>query len=265
MANALDLAPIESASPRASALTMDDYGHRPLTSRGSRLFSRMRDILAANLNDMLEHADSPEKMIRMIICEMEETLVHARAATARSIADQKELKLSVATLRQAAEEWQERAAFALTRDRDDLARQALIEKAKSEKRLGELEEEIAELDRSLDSHYDDIARLQKKLAEACARRDRIRARLDAAENSIRLRELLNGGALQDAMSRFEELERQVDDAEGHAEAAAIGMEDDRPENDPVLNAKIDAELAAMRATTRDRRSADAANRGENDA
>ena len=242
----LDTAP---ATDRFSALPALSGGYeRPqIRSRSARLFSRMRDILAANLGEMLDHSPEPEQMIRMIICEMEETLVHVRATTARTIADQKELKAAQSRLREIAEGWREKAEFALAADREDLARQALAEKAKAEDRATELDDEISALDTTLASNHTDIARLQHKLSEACARRSNIRARLETAENSIKMRELLNGGALKDAFARFDTLERTVDAAEGHAEAAMIGYDDSEEiARNRKLNAKVDAELAAMK-------------------
>lgn len=242
MTTRLDLDPISTAPALAG-----EYDRPLIRSQSARLFSRMRDILAANLADMLDHSPEPEQMIRMIIIEMEETLVHVRASTARTIADLKELQAAQDALKTMAGNWQEKAELALSRDREDLARQALVEKNKAEERAGEIGEQVAALETALSANHKDIARLQAKLEEACARRNNIRARLESAENSIRLRELLNGGAVQDAFSRFEHLERQVDDAEGHAEAAAIGYDDyEETEKDRELNARIDAELAAMK-------------------
>ncbi|MEM8696631.1 MAG: PspA/IM30 family protein [Pseudomonadota bacterium] len=242
MATRLDLAPIATAlSSRA------DYAAPAISSRSARLFSRMRDILAANLGEMLDRSPEPEQMIRMIICEMEETLVHARASTAKLIADHKEMLAAHDGLKRIAENWHEKAELAISRDRDDLARQALVEKGKADARATEIAEETATLAQSIDANHADITRLQTKLSEACRKRSNIRARLESAENSIRLRELMNGGAMQDAFSRFDELERKVDEAEGHAEAAAIGAEPElRPEDDPVIAARIDAELAELR-------------------
>lgn len=242
MVTRLDLAPLAADSARSYAPA--------IRSQGARLFSRMRDILAANLSEMLDHSPEPEQMIRMIICEMEETLVHARASTARLIADHKELLAARDGLRKIAENWHEKAELAVSRDRDDLARQALVEKGKADARAAEIAEESGALAKSIDANHADITRLQTKLSEACRRRSNIRARLESAENSIRLREILNGGALHDAFSRFDDLERKVDAAEGHAEAAALGAEPEpNPEDDPVVAARIDAELEELRKKT----------------
>jgi phage shock protein A len=158
------------------------------------------------------------------------------------------LKSAERALETLAGNWREKAELAISRGREDLARQALVEKAKAEERADEIGEEIAMLEQTLGANHADIARLEAKLREAASKRDRIRTRLESAQNSIRLRELLNGGAMQDAFARFEELERVVDEAEGHAEAAALGSEND-DEADPAFDARVEAELAELRKTT----------------
>ncbi|WP_255454745.1 PspA/IM30 family protein [Parasphingopyxis sp. CP4] len=244
MATRLDLAPVDTGSSSRM-----DYALPAISSRSARLFSRMRDIMAANLGEMLDRSPEPEQMIRMIICEMEETLVHARASTAKLIADHKEMLRAQDGLAKIAEDWHEKALLAISRDRDDLARQALVEKGKADARATEIAMETATLGKSIDANHADIHRLQSKLSEACRKRSNIRARLESAENSIRLRELVNGGAMQDAFARFDALERTVDEAEGHAEAAALGIEPEpRFEDDPVVAARIDAELDELRKT-----------------
>lgn len=248
MATRLDLATITPST--LSDHGRSNYGMPAISSRSARLFSRMRDILAANLSEMLDRSPEPEQMIRMIICEMEETLVHARASTAKLIADHKEMLRAQDGLARIAEDWHEKAQLAISRDRDDLARQALVEKSKAEARAKEIATEAETLGKSIDVNHADIHRLQSKLSEACRKRSNIRARLESAENSIRLRELMNGGAMQDAFERFDALERKVDEAEGHAEAAALGAEPEpRFEDDPVIAAQIDAELDELRKNT----------------
>src|SRR5688572_11500462 len=95
------------------------------------IFSRTRDIVAANVADLLDKAEDPAKMIRMIIMEMEETLVEVRASAARTIADQKEMRRHVAKLERLQADWGDKAQLALSKDREDLARAALVEKNKA--------------------------------------------------------------------------------------------------------------------------------------
>ena len=130
------------------------------------IFSRARDIFAANMGDLLDRAEDPSKMIRMIIMEMEETLVEVRAGAARVIADQKELRRHIGRLTALEDNWIEKAELALSKDREDLAKAALSEKQKATDARERLEGEIAKMGENLGVAERDIAKLQGKLTEA---------------------------------------------------------------------------------------------------
>jgi phage shock protein A len=214
------------------------------------IFSRTRDIIAANVTDLLDRAEDPAKMIRMIIMEMEETLIEVRAAAARSIADQKEMRRHIAKLETAQASWGEKAELALSKGREDLAKAALVEKRKLGEMAEQLIRDIAELDEGLKANEDDIAKLQAKLREARARQNSIVARMESATNRLRMRQAYAGPRIDDAFARFEMLERRVDLAEGRAEAYDLGQ---RPKtlDEEIAELKasdeIDAELAALKA------------------
>lgn len=214
------------------------------------IFSRTRDIIAANVTDLLDRAEDPRKMIRMIIVEMEETLIEVRASAARTIADQKEMRRHIAKLEQLQANWTEKAELALSKGRDDLAKAALVEKQKSADMCEQLQSEIALLDETLKAAEDDITKLQTKLREARTRENSIAARLESAQNRYRMRDLYAGVKMQDAFSRFETLERRVDMAEGRADAAGLGAAPKTLEEEIAeLRAtdKVEAELAALKA------------------
>jgi len=185
------------------------------------IFSRTRDIIAANFNDMLDKADDPTKMIRMIILEMEETLVEVRASAARTIADQKEMHRHCVKLDKLQADWAEKAQLALSKDREDLARAALVEKKKAGDMADQLKAEIAVLDDALRAYEDDIQKLQHRLREARSRQTAIAARLESAENRVKLRTLMSTERTDEALARFDQLERRVDYAEGRADALQI--------------------------------------------
>ena len=185
------------------------------------IFSRTRDIIAANFTDMLDKADDPSKMIRMIILEMEETLVEVRASAARTIADQKEMHRHVVKLDKLQNDWGEKAELALSKDREDLARAALVEKKKAVNMGGRLKAEISVLDDALRAYEEDIAKLQHRLREARSRQSQIAARLESAENRVKLRTLMSTERTDEALAKFDQLERRVDYAEGRAEALDI--------------------------------------------
>src|SRR3546814_73479 len=153
------------------------------------IFSRTRDIIAANVTDLLDRAEDPEKMIRQIIFEMNETLVEVRASAARTIADQKEMRRHIAKLESLQDSWKEKAELALSKDREDLATAALVEKQKAGDMAEKLKAEIAVLDDALKGYEGDIAKLQKKLSEARARQSSVVNRLESAENRYKLREM----------------------------------------------------------------------------
>ena len=213
------------------------------------IFSRTRDIIAANVTDLLDKAEDPAKMIRMIILEMEETLVEVRASAARSIADQKEMRRHIAKLEKLQESWTEKAELALSKDREDLAKAALMEKQKASDMCDQLSQEISVLDEALRTSEEDITKLQTKLREARARQNSIMTRLESANNRTRVREMYNGPRMHEAFSRFDVMERRVDMAEGRAEAAGLGSIPKTLDEEIAelrSSEKVDAELEALK-------------------
>jgi phage shock protein A len=214
------------------------------------IFSRTRDIIAANVTDLLDRAEDPAKMIRMIIMEMEETLIEVRASAARTIADQKEMRRHIAKLETLQASWTEKAELALSKNREDLAKAALVERQKASDMVERLTGEIQVLDETLQASEADIGKLQNKLREARARQNSIAARLESAQNRYRLREMTNGAKVEDAFARFDTLERRVDFAEGRAEAANLGAAPKSLEEEIAelrSSDKVDAELEALKA------------------
>ena len=213
------------------------------------IFSRTRDIIAANMTDLLDRAEDPAKMIRMIIMEMEETLVEVRADAARHIADQKEMRRQITKLDQVQAGWIEKAELALSKNREDLAKAALVERQKSASLAEQLQDEIRSIDEALGACEGDIAKLQSKLREARARQNSLTTRMESATNRTRMREMYAGQKVEDAFSRFEILERRVDVAEGRADAAGMGIQKSLEEEISELRAadQVDAELAALKA------------------
>jgi phage shock protein A len=213
------------------------------------IFSRTRDIFAANMTELLDRAEDPARMIRMIILEMEETLVEVRASAARSIADGKEMRRALARLDEIQSGWTEKAELALSKGREDLAKAALMERQKAAEMGDGLRSEIAVIEETLKAYEADIAKLQGKLREARARQNAIANRIESAVTRARTSELLNGGRTQDAFSRFELLERRADLAEGHADA--LGMTGPKSLEEEISDLRssdrVDAELEAMKA------------------
>jgi len=213
------------------------------------VFSRARDIFAANMTELLDRAEDPARMIRMIILEMEETLVEIRSSAARQIADIKEMSRALVRLDDLQSGWTEKAELALSKGRDDLARQALAERQKAADMADALKSEVEQINQVLKGYEADIAKLQAKLREARARQNAIAARFESALHRARTSEMLHGGRTQDAFAKFELLERRADFAEGRADALALtGPKSLEEEIAEIQTAeKVDAELEAMKA------------------
>jgi len=213
------------------------------------IFSRSRDIFAANITELLDRSEDPAKMIRMVILEMEETLVEVRASAARCIADGKEMRRALARLDELQSSWTEKAELALSKDREDLAKAALIERQKAADMGDGLRQEIGVIDGTLKDYEADIAKLQGKLREARARQNAISTRFESAVTRAKAREIMNGNRTEDAFSRFEVLERRADFAEGRADALGMTGPKSLEEEIAELRASesVDKELEAMKA------------------
>jgi phage shock protein A len=215
------------------------------------VFSRARDIFAANMTELLDRAEDPARMIRMIILEMEETLVEIRATAARSIADIKEMRRAVVRLDELSADWTGKAELALSKDRDDLAKAALLERQKAAEMAEGLRDELTQMELVLRGYEADIAKLQGKLREARARQNAIAARFESAVARAKAREIIHGSRTQDAFAKFELLERRADFAEARCEALGITSLED--EIDQLrANEKIEAELSTMKAALKTR-------------
>lgn len=186
------------------------------------IFSRLADIINSNLTAILDRAEDPEKMIRLMIQEMEDTLVEARTVAARVIADKKEGARRLSRLTEAQAEWQRKAELALTKSREDLAKGALIEKAKLAETGRILEEELELLDEALGKQEEDIAKLEAKLREAKVKQKTVLTRQDSATSRLKVRQQVHERRMEDAFTRFAQMERRVDNLEGEVEAFDLG-------------------------------------------
>jgi phage shock protein A len=212
------------------------------------IFSRLADIVNSNINAILDRAEDPEKIIRLIIQEMEDTLVEVRSTAVRAIAEKKELERRIDATRREHEEWQRRAELALTRGREDLAKGALTAKARVADTLEREERQLAQLAAALDKQNEDIAKLQAKLADAKARERAIVARHKTAAARIKLRTKLYDERIGDAFARFDQVERALDEMEGRVEAFDLGRKPGLADELAGLekDTRVDEELAALK-------------------
>ena len=182
------------------------------------IFSRMSDIVNANINAMLDRAEDPDKMVRMIIQEMEDTLVEVRSNSAKLLAERKELARKQAALEKQVTHWSDNAVLALGKDREDLARAALQEKRLIESDIEALQDELDATDEHLNHLQDEIAQLHQKLSDARAKQQALGLKGRTVESRLQVKRQLQRRALDDAFSRFEQFERKMDRLEGELDA-----------------------------------------------
>ena len=212
------------------------------------VFSRLSDIVNSNITALLDRAEDPEKILRMIIQEMEDTLVEVRSSTAKLIADQKEVRRKRADFETRQAKWAEKAELAVSKGRDDLAKGALAAKRKAAEMVEILDNELVEIDRSLDKANEDLAQLQGKLKEAKAKQRSLDMRRKSAKDRVRIQRQLNDGRLEDAMARFDHYERRLDELEAEAEVFTTGQPKTLAEQFEELEAEdaVELELAGIK-------------------
>jgi len=212
------------------------------------IFSRMSDIINSNINALLDKAEDPEKMVRLIIQEMEEALVEVRSTSARAIADKKELSRRREYLNAEAAEWERKAEVAISKGRDDLAKGALVERNKAAEAALALTKDAQLLEDTLAKLSGDVGALQAKIKDAKARQNAIIRRGQTAQTRLGVRRQLSEHNIDDAIARFENYERKMDDLEGQVEAYDLGQRTLADEiADLEADERIDAELAELKA------------------
>lgn len=212
------------------------------------IFSRFTDIVNSNINSLLDKAEDPEKMVRLIIQEMEDTLVEVRSASAKTLANKKDIVSQIAKYESDAADWQSKAELALSKDREDLARAALQEKKKSAEAAETLTKELAIVDAQISKLQDEIGQLQDKLADAKSRQKTIIMRQKTASSRLEVKKTLDSTKVDNAMGRFEQYERKIDDLESQVESYDFGkksLQDEFAELE--AGEKVDDELAALKA------------------
>jgi len=212
------------------------------------IFTRFSDIVNSNINAILDKAEDPEKIVRLMIQEMEDTLVEVRSAAARSIADKKDLNRRIETLDRDLTDWDSKAELALRKGREDLAKAALVEKSRVAAAVDALKQDYLAVDEGLAKLNEDISRLESKLADAKARQKALLARHKTANNRLAVRKKIHDYKIDDAMVRFEQYTRRIDDVEGRVEAYDLGLPKDLNHEFASLEAEesVKAELDALK-------------------
>jgi phage shock protein A len=190
------------------------------------IFTRFSDIVNSNINSILDKAEDPEKIVRLMIQEMEDTLVEVRSAAARSIADKKDLNRKLERLESEQADWDGKAELALRKGREDLAKAALVEKSRAAAATDLIKSDYNSIEEGLGKLNEDISRLEEKLQDAKARQKSLLARHKTANSRLAVRKKIHDYKIDDAMVRFEQYTRRIDDVEGRIEAYDLGLPKD---------------------------------------
>ncbi|MFT4927918.1 MAG: phage shock protein A [Phenylobacterium sp.] len=221
------------------------------------IFSRFSDIINSNINALLDKAEDPAKMVRLIIQEMEDTLVEVRSTSAKTLAEKKELSRRVEHMEQEAAQWEAKAELALSKGREDLARAALGESSKAQESTEAVKAELTHVDAHISKLQQETAQLQEKLADAKSRQKALLIRQAAASTRLTVKRNLDSNKVDDAMDRFERYEQKIDNLEAELESYDMGKKSLSSEiEDLEHDTKIDDQLAALKAKMKSGKKAD---------
>lgn len=213
------------------------------------IFSRFADIINSNISALLDKAEDPEKMVRLIIQEMEDTLVEVRSTSAKVLAEKKEILRRIAKVQEQVHDWQDKAELALSKDREDLAKAALLEKQKASELAATLEKELMVVEEHIARLKEEVNLLQEKLADAKARQKTIIMRKQTASSRLEVKRQLDSSKIDNAMSKFEQYERRVEGLESQVESYDLGNQKTLNDEFAALEAEdsVNAELEALKA------------------
>ena len=226
-----------------------------------KFFARVSDIISSNVNDLLDRAEDPEKMVKLLIVEMEEHIEKARESAAKAIAGEKLLEANLQKNREAAADWQAKAEAAIERGEDDLARKCLERKKDHQKIADSLQPQWEAARRTSDALKADFRRLEEKVEDARRRRDALIARQLAAQAQKEVASIAPAmSKAQQSFAKFDRMERKVEQIEAEAQALVELSDTDRDLTKEVehslLQAEIDVEMAALKEPSRRKKDGD---------
>ncbi|GAA0296215.1 phage shock protein PspA [Psychrosphaera haliotis] len=211
------------------------------------VLNRFVDVMNANLNAALDKAEKPEHMLRLIAQDMEEALVEARTHAASLIAEKKHIGRDLETLVKEQNDWQAKAELALSKNREDLARDALVQKEQNSKTVAAIEKQIASIDKDLETISTDTAALNKKLSEVKGKINSTDRRLENAEVRKRSQQVMDTNKVDAVTQRYEQLQRKVDDLESQADAYDVTSRNLHDEFRKLeVESKVDEQLAELK-------------------
>lgn len=215
-----------------------------------KTFKRVKDIVNANVHAKLDKIEDPEKMIRYMLTEMEETLVEAKSATAERLANKAVIEQELKQAKALLSRWENRAKIAVEKDRDDLAREALVEKNRVVRRLAGLEEELLQMQSIIDSMQEQIAKLESKREEVRDKQRMLVQRAYHAKEKKKVVETLRQIDAETTYRKFSELEEKIERMEADAEMAGFSgaqLTKEKEFAQMETDEAIEAELAGMKA------------------
>jgi phage shock protein A len=213
------------------------------------ILSRFKDVIRSQLNAAIARAGNPQKILRLIIQDMEDTLVKVRASSVQTIAERRDLERRILQLRDNVEEWKQKAEIAVVNGRDDLANAALQAKVSNLRIIEALDKQLAALVASLSLQSEDLEKLQLRLQDAKVRERTIGSLHTTARTRLKLRKKLFDNRLNNALARFEQLESTLNQIEGKVESYDLGQTRSLSENlgQLAIESAVTRELADMKA------------------
>jgi len=213
------------------------------------IFTRFRDIISSNLNAMLDKAEDPEKLIKLMIREIEDTLVELKAACAGVMANRKKIQHQMETIQSRIDYWNQNAELAIAKGRDDLAREALVEKRRCSEKTDSLDQELMEFNNLVEQYQDDIRQLEDRLQSAREKQRLLVQRHIRARRKKRTQEEIRRADGSETVFKFEQLENRIEQMEAEADLVNFGrkpiLED---EFDTLLvDDEIEAELQKLKS------------------
>lgn len=214
------------------------------------VFTRFRDIVSSNINSMLDKAEDPEKMIKLMIHEMEDTLIDLKSSCAGVIAGQKKLARKLQEIVDKKNLWTDRANLAVSKGRDDLAREALIERRRFNELVESVEAELAEYKGIISQYHHDITELEDKLEGAKEKKRLLVQRHKRASGKKRANQEIRRSNSADTMARFDKLESRIEQMEAEADLVNVKKEPTRDDlfDELATDEEIESQLAKMKAT-----------------
>ena len=217
------------------------------------IFTRFRDIISSNINAMLDKAEDPEKLISLMIREMEDTLVEIKASCAGVMANKKKLHRQITQAQAQSKNWEQKAGLAVTKGRDDLAREALLEKRRYSERIGSLEQELAEMNGLVEQYQEDIRQLEDKLRSAREKQRLLVQRHIHANKKRRAQEDIRRMESSEAIVKFEEFENRIERMEAEADLVNYGRKPalEVQFQELMVDAEIEKELQTLKSTMKE--------------